>query len=140
LDAVQAIKGPGFKPPTAMKGIAELVEHYKASTKGALAPKAVPKMPKLAVKVAGLAVPAVSELCKGADKASSAEFPGGEREALKRLTWALSDKGYVATFQKPQTSSTATRLRASSRAATCGRTGPRAATCSSACCWTRTGR
>ena len=50
LDAVQAMKGPGFKPPTAMKGIAELVEHYKASTKGALAPKAVPKMPKLAVK------------------------------------------------------------------------------------------
>ena len=49
LDAVKA--KPGFKPPTAMKGITDLVEHFAASHKGALTPKPVPKIPKLGVKV-----------------------------------------------------------------------------------------
>eukprot|EP00929_Paragymnodinium_shiwhaense_P077739 TRINITY_DN40087_c0_g1_i1.p1 TRINITY_DN40087_c0_g1~~TRINITY_DN40087_c0_g1_i1.p1 ORF type:complete len:601 (+),score=87.14 TRINITY_DN40087_c0_g1_i1:51-1853(+) len=97
LDAVVA--KPGFTPPISMKAIQKLVDAC-GPIKDALP---VPKVPPM-IEVKGFDVPAITEFYKEAPTAVG--FPGGEREALKRLRAVCADTGYVCTFEKPKTSST----------------------------------
>lgn len=96
LDAVTSTKN--FKPPIAMRGIQNLVEANGAVPQ----PLPVPSIPPL--ELTGFQVPAIGELYGEVPTASG--FPGGEREALRRLEAVCSSPEYVCTFEKPKTAST----------------------------------
>jgi len=96
LDAVAA--KPGFKAPISMRSIQSLVSASGPIREG----KPVPKIPPLSIE--GFLVPDISEFY--AETPASSVFPGGEREALRRLTATCADVDFVCGFEKPKTSST----------------------------------
>ncbi|CAD7943363.1 unnamed protein product [Amoebophrya sp. A25] len=73
------------------------------------APTKIPGLPKgVPMKGGDLDVPPVQKLFPKHEfsKIREKEFPGGEREALKRLAACCKDVDYISKFEKPKTSST----------------------------------
>lgn len=98
LDLEATVARKGFKPPIAMKSMQTLVNSLGPIRE----PLGVPKIPPLQVE--GFEVPSISHLYE--EHPSSRGFPGGEREALRRLATVCSDADYVCKFEKPKTAST----------------------------------
>lgn len=96
LDAV--VGSRNFKAPISMQGIQKLVQ-----ANGPVA-QALPigRIPPLALT--GFEVPHISEFYD--EEPTSRGFPGGEREALKRLAKVCECPDYVCQFEKPKTAST----------------------------------
>eukprot|EP00928_Gymnodinium_smaydae_P003419 TRINITY_DN11228_c0_g3_i2.p1 TRINITY_DN11228_c0_g3~~TRINITY_DN11228_c0_g3_i2.p1 ORF type:complete len:620 (-),score=114.43 TRINITY_DN11228_c0_g3_i2:116-1975(-) len=108
LDLDATIARPGFKPPISMRSIEALV---KAA--GPVRPPLASLAPRrLAAPLPseGFEVPKVEELYGEAPPTGESSagrcFPGGEREALRRLTAVCKDVEYICAFEKPKTSST----------------------------------
>mmetsp|Transcript_93250 Transcript_93250/g.200123 ORF Transcript_93250/g.200123 Transcript_93250/m.200123 type:complete len:587 (+) Transcript_93250:92-1852(+) len=97
LDAVVA--APGFKRPISMSTMQAVV----AAQGPIQEPRSVPRLPPLDVE--GFEVPIISEFYKEVPTASS-YFPGGEREALRRLSASCADAPFICAFEKPKTAST----------------------------------
>lgn len=95
LDAVVA--RPGFKPPISMAGIHAFVGSINIEQ-----PKPCPRLPPCTID--GHEVPRIGDLYE--EVPTSVGFPGGEREALRRIAATCSDVDYVCSFEKPKTAST----------------------------------
>lgn len=101
LDLEKVCGIPGFKPPISSAGIQKLLAAHGPVPQ----PHPAPRLPPL--RVSGLEVPKLTDLRD--DEATSSGFPGGEREALKRLELVCADPAYVCSFEKPKTASTGQR-------------------------------
>jgi cryptochrome len=98
LDVELVAAASDFKAPISMRDIQKIMD-----ARGPIAqPLPVPSIPPL--EWTGLSVPSISELYDEAP--TSTVFPGGEREALRRLASVCSDVAYVCNFEKPKTAST----------------------------------
>mmetsp|Transcript_45138 Transcript_45138/g.107363 ORF Transcript_45138/g.107363 Transcript_45138/m.107363 type:complete len:601 (-) Transcript_45138:236-2038(-) len=113
LDVDSIVAKKGFKAPTSMKMI-ENIFTAAGPLKDALP---VPKIPPLD-NISGFDVPLISDFYSDAPTAAGT-FPGGEREALRRLGEVCEDVDYICMFEKPKTASTG-KLRNPMAASTTG--------------------
>nr|AXE72850.1 6-4 photolyase [Chlamydomonas sp. ICE-L] len=103
-DTADIVERNGGKPPLTYQSFIKLVDKMGDPT--APAPDPPEKMPPPRDDLPGAApqetsVPTLKEI--GYDQEPTAPFKGGEREALARMDTYLSDKLWVANFEKPQT-------------------------------------
>lgn len=99
LDLDAAAAAPGFRPPISMRDVQALVAKHGPVPAPLPAPARVPPL-----RLEGFGVPDVAELYE--DPPTSSGFPGGEREALRRLVATCADTEFVCGFEKPKTAST----------------------------------
>lgn len=98
LDLEATVAAPGFKAPISMRDIQSLIQ------KQGPIPEPHPEVRVPPLHVQGFEVPHISEFYD--EPPTSSGFPGGEREALRRLSVVCHDTQYVCQFEKPKTAST----------------------------------
>lgn len=98
LDLDKALAAKNTNPPISMKAIQKIVE-----SSGPV-PKPLPTASIPPLDMTGFEVPQITDFYE--EKPTATGFPGGEREALRRLKAVCSSPEYVCQFEKPKTAST----------------------------------